>query len=228
MGDSPPIEVFGITILEPMTSFTDLVTALVCFYAFYRLTQLRLSGRVYNWLRYYFLMTGIATACAAFIGHAFLYLFSFEWKMIGWVFSATGIVLIELGSIEYVKPHLPKWLYKILMPAVLIQYVAFWVVMLVTKNFLVTQAQAGIGLVAVVFPLHLYHYWKTRHRGSGIIVGAILFSILPGITYNTQLTFHHYFNYHDISHLLMATSMFILYRGVYHVVNHYAKVTQVA
>ena len=109
MGDSPPITLYGVQILEPVTSLTDLITALVCFYAFYRLSKLDRHGKVYTYFRYYFLWTGIATTCAAFIGHAFLYLFSFEWKMIGWAFSATGILFIEWGTLHFIREEIPSY-----------------------------------------------------------------------------------------------------------------------
>ena len=219
MGDSPPIELFGVQVLEPVTSLTDFITALVCFYAFYRLSQLSLSSRMYQYFRYYFLLTGIATTCAAFIGHAFLYLFSFEWKMIGWVFSATGILMIEWATLLFVRPQLSDRVFQWLSAGTLLKYLAFWTLMLTTKSFLVTQINAAVGLVGVVLILHASHYWKTNHPGSRGVMFAILFSFLPAITYNTKLTFHVYFNHHDISHLLMATCMYLMYRGIDKIVN---------
>lgn len=228
MGDSPPIELFGVQVLEPVTSLTDFITALVCFYAFYRLSRLNLSSRMYQYFRYYFLLTGIATTCAAFIGHAFLYLFSFEWKMIGWVFSATGILAIEWATLLFVRPQLSDRLFRWLSTGTLLKYLAFWVLMLTIKSFLVTQINAAIGLVGVVLTLQASHYWKTNHPGSRGVTLAILFSFLPAITYNTKLTFHVYFNHHDISHLLMATCMYLMYRGIDKIVNPQFEPTDLA
>ena len=219
MGDSPPIALFGVKVLEPVTSLTDFITALVCFYAFYRLSRLSRSGRMYQCFRYYFLLTGIATTCAAFIGHAFLYLFTFEWKMIGWSFSATGILAMEWATLLFVRPHTSDRLFKWLSIGVLVKYLAFWTLIITTKNFLVTQMNAAIGLVGVVLMLQIFHYRKTKHPGSRGVIFAILFSFLPAITYNSKLSFHVYFNHHDISHLLMATCMFLMYLGVEQIVN---------
>jgi hypothetical protein len=213
MGDSPPVELLGIRILEPVTSLTDLVTALVCFYAFFRLSRLNRSTKVYHYFRYYFLLTGIATTCAAFIGHAFLYLFSFEWKMVGWAFSATGILMVEWATLGFVRAEVPDRVYRWVSMGTAVKYFAFWFLMLATGNFLVTQINAAIGLVGIVLPLHAYHYRKTNHPGSRGIILAILFSVLPALTYNTKLSFHVYFNHHDISHLLMAACMYLMYRG---------------
>ncbi len=214
MGDSPPISVCGIQILEPVTSLTDFITALVCFYAFYRLGRCAQSGKVFSCFRYYFLLTGIATTCAAFIGHAFLYLFSFEWKMIGWAFSATGILLIEWAALHFARSEIsPRW-FRWFSTGFVIQYLAFWLLMLMTKSFLVTQVNAAIGMAGAVLPLQAYHYYRTKHPGSRALVIALLFSFLPAFTYNTQLALHTYFNHHDISHLLMAVCMFLLYRAV--------------
>ncbi len=214
MGDSPPITLYGVQILEPVTSLTDFITALVCFYAFYRLSKLDGYGKMYQYFRYYFLFTGIATTCAAFIGHAFLYLFSFEWKMIGWAFSATGILLIEWGTLYFVREEIPSRVFQWISKGTLVKYLVFWALILTTQSFLATQAQAAIGLIGIVLPLQAYHYLHTRHPGSKAIVFALLFSFLPAITYNAKLSFHTYFNHHDISHLLMAICMFLIYRAV--------------
>jgi hypothetical protein len=214
MGDSPPITLYGVQILEPVTSLTDLITALVCFYAFYRLSKLDRHGKVYTYFRYYFLWTGIATTCAAFIGHAFLYLFSFEWKMIGWAFSATGILFIEWGTLHFIREEISSRAFQWISRGTLVKYLAFWTLILTTQSFLATQAQAAIGLIGIVLPLQAYHYLHTRHPGSRAIVFALLFSFLPAITYNAKLSLHTYFNHHDISHLLMAVCLFLIYRGV--------------
>lgn len=213
MGDSPPITICGVKILEPVTSLTDFITALVCFYAFYRLSNLDSAGKVYRYFRFYFLCTGIATTCAAFIGHAFLYLFSFEWKMIGWAFSATGILLIEWATLHFVRNTISSRAFNWGVAGTMAKYMLFWVLIFTTQSFVATQVQAATGLVGVVLPLQVYHYRRTKHPGSGIIILAILFSFLPAITYNTKLSFHTYFNHHDISHLLMAITMYLLYRG---------------
>ncbi|MEQ8703051.1 MAG: hypothetical protein RIC19_03980 [Phaeodactylibacter sp.] len=213
MGDSPPIELLGIQILEPVTSLTDFVTAAVCFYAFYRLSQLRQSGRMYQLFRSYFLLTGIAMTCAALIGHAFLYLFSFEWKIVGWAFSATGILMIEWATLLFVRSEITDRAYQWLSVGTLAKYLMFWILTLATQRFLVTQINAAVGLVGVVLTLQAYHYRKTNHPGSRALTLAILFSFLPAITYNTQLSLHVYFNHHDISHLLMASCMYLMYRG---------------
>uniref|UniRef100_UPI0024A854D2 DUF6962 family protein n=1 Tax=Phaeodactylibacter xiamenensis TaxID=1524460 RepID=UPI0024A854D2 len=96
----------------------------------------------------------------------------------------------------------------------LVKYLAFWTLILTTQSFLATQAQAAIGLIGIVLPLQAYHYLHTRHPGSRAIVFALLFSFLPAITYNAKLSLHTYFNHHDISHLLMAVCLFLIYRGV--------------
>jgi hypothetical protein len=214
MGDSPPVALFGIQVLEPVTSLTDIMVALVCFFAFFRLGQLPATGRMYQYFRLYFLLTGIATTSAGLIGHAFLYLFSFEWKMIGWAFSATGILMMEWATLLFVRATLAGPVYRGLWVLTALKYLAFWVFMLTTRNFLVTQIFAASGLVVVVLFLQIAHYRKTGHPGSRRVILALLFSLLPALAYNYKLTLHVYFNHHDISHLLMAVFVFLMYRGV--------------
>lgn len=80
----------------------DFIIVFVCFYVFYWLSKLDRYGKVYIYFRYYFFWIGIVIICVVFIGYVFFYLFSFEWKMIGWVFSVIGIFFIEWGMLYFI------------------------------------------------------------------------------------------------------------------------------
>ncbi|MEM7370131.1 MAG: hypothetical protein AAF587_16105 [Bacteroidota bacterium] len=158
---------------------------------------------------------GLATCSAGLIGHAFLYMVSFNWKMIGWTFSAFAIYLIERSAIHFTKAFLTdkqvQWLYRINVAQILI----FFLVILnpETRTFSAVKINSTIGLVGFVLPLHLLNYKRTHHPGSRQLLLGIVAGIFPAITFNFEITFHKWFNYHDISHVLMAMVMFAMYLG---------------
>ena len=96
----PGIEIFGVLVQEPVTTFTDVLVALACFYAFWRLQKDRLVGKTIFYLKLYFIFMGVATLMGGILGHGFLYLFSEAWKIPGWFLSMFSIMLIERSSIE--------------------------------------------------------------------------------------------------------------------------------
>lgn len=209
------IEPYGILILEPVTCLTDLITATVCFFAFFRLHQLERKEPEHSFLKFYFLFMGLATTSAGLIGHAFLYLVSFNWKMIGWTFSALAIFFIERSAILFSRPYmsdkLTRWLYRLNVA----QAIIFFLVILnpETRSFSAVKINSTIGLVGFVFPLFYLYFKKTSHPGGRQIMIAIAAGIFPAITFNAEITFHRFFNYHDISHVLMAMVMFAMYLG---------------
>jgi uncharacterized membrane protein len=101
----PSLYPFGIRIDEPMATITDVLVAFVCFYAYYQLTRKRLPGNSQLYLRYYFLLMGIATFLGGVIGHGFLYALSFPWKLPGWIIGIVSVALIERSSISHAKSH---------------------------------------------------------------------------------------------------------------------------
>ncbi|MBE0654263.1 MAG: hypothetical protein IH594_10730, partial [Bacteroidales bacterium] len=104
------IDIFGIRILEPVTTLTDLLVAAVCFYAFFKLMRINRPELHFKFMSWFFLSMGIATTFGGLIGHGFLYMFSFAWKLPGWLTSMLSISLLERASIQYAKPLIkPKF-----------------------------------------------------------------------------------------------------------------------
>ena len=65
---NPSVELFGLRIDEPVTTFTDLLVAIVGIVA-YKNTASDNNDRSLSLYRLFFLFTGISTLVAAFLGH---------------------------------------------------------------------------------------------------------------------------------------------------------------
>ena len=90
ISEQTTVELFEVRLFEPVTVLTDLLVSGVCFYAFHKLGKTPKSSEpdvVCTLFRYYFLAMGIATLYEGIIGHGFLYLFGFKWKLPGWIIS---------------------------------------------------------------------------------------------------------------------------------------------
>ncbi|MCE3227185.1 MAG: hypothetical protein K0S32_1736 [Bacteroidetes bacterium] len=78
-------------------------------------------------------------------------------------------------------------------------------------NFLLIKIHAGIVLTYSLI-VHIITHRKGR-AGSGYIAGGILISFLSIVVHSIKLSAHEYFNYKDISHIIMLISLMFIYKG---------------
>ncbi|MCT4579886.1 MAG: hypothetical protein N4A35_00590 [Flavobacteriales bacterium] len=199
---------------EPVTTLTDFLTALVCFYAFYHFNNYKgeQSSSFVNY-KFYFLFFAIGMTSAAWFGHGLQAYVGFEWKIIGWVMSATALLSMEIGSIKELRNLIPNKIISLLQVLFVIQYIVMVTLMVSSKNFVIPQLNSTISLILFVIPIQLIAYIRTKQKGHAYIFGAIIYGALPGLIYNNQISISKWFNYHDISHVLMAIFMFIIFKG---------------
>ncbi|MGD2035758.1 MAG: hypothetical protein PVF73_11915, partial [Bacteroidales bacterium] len=171
--EQPDVFLYGIRISEPVTTLTDLMVSAVCFFAFYRLSKVGVKNKVHLNLRYYFLSMGFATAFGGIIGHAFMYNFSFYWKLPGWVTSMFSIALVERAAIEYARPLIKPKLGIAFKWVNLIELATFVSITLITLNFFFVEVHSAYGLLIVVASLNLYVFLKRRTKGSRMFLLAV-------------------------------------------------------
>ncbi|MDA3780273.1 MAG: hypothetical protein PF487_08690 [Bacteroidales bacterium] len=209
----PAIEIFGIQILEPVTTLTDLIVSFICYYSFIKLNKMNKSNKVILYFKYYFLSMGIATTIGGLIGHGFLYLFSFAWKLPGWITSMFSVALVERASIEHSKKLFKPIVGKVFKIVNIVELFTFITITLFTLNFHFVEIHSAYGLMFVVFSFHSYIYYKTKDKGSKIILIAVGITALSAIVYLSEFSIHKWFNYNDLSHILMSISAFTFYKG---------------
>ncbi len=209
----PSIELLGIRIDEPITTITDLVVSAVCFYAFFKLNKISKKIPLHQYLKYYFLSMGMATAIGGLIGHGFFYLFSFYWKLPGWWTSMVAINLIERAVIEYARKYIKPQMARFFAVLNIVELITFMVLTFSTLNFLFVEIHTTYGLLLFVATFSGFIYSKTKSRGSKLFLIAVLFAAISALFFMNEWSAHMWFNYLDISHSLMAISAFLFYKG---------------
>lgn len=209
----PPLEIFGMTITEPIVTLTDLMITAVCFYAFIQLKKLNRKGKVHKYIRWYFGIMAIATLLGGLLGHAFQEQIDLAWKLPGWLISMLAVMAVERASIIHAKPILNEKLGKFLELANVVELLTFAVLAFSTLNFFFIQIHSAYGLGLVVLPIHFYVYWKTRNEGSRIFFLTVIFATLAAFFYTSKIGLNKWFNHLDLAHTVMAISMYLLYRG---------------
>ncbi|MEO8472466.1 MAG: hypothetical protein ABI477_09735 [Chryseolinea sp.] len=209
----PSIFPFGIRIDEPMATATDVLVSAVCLYAFINLTKKNLPSRAQLYMRYYFLMLSVGTLLGGIIGHGFLYALSLPWKLPGWIISLLSVILIERSAISHARPLIDQKVGKFFLAFNVVEFFVVAALTLITVDFKWVEFQSGFGLLVIVGGFHTLTYYRTKDKGSLIILCSIVVTIISGLVFSFKLSLHTWFNYLDISHTLLAVAAYVMYLG---------------
>jgi hypothetical protein len=237
----PAIELLGVRINEPVTTLTDLFISFVCFYAFFHIYRLNKSrkSKTHQYLQFYFLSMGTATALGGIVGHGFLYLFNDEWelpgrfvafitnlvgesqlnptanpwKLPGWLTSMFSIALIERAVIEYSRKILPNRIGNFFAWLNIIELLFFMTLTFSTLNFFFVEIHTFYGFMIVVLGFSLFTFRRLKNKGSKLFIIAVGFSAISALFFMNEWSFHTWFNYLDISHIFLTVSAYFFYKG---------------
>jgi len=96
--------------------------------------------------------------------------------------------------------------------AALVWIITLLVITFFLNNFLLIKIHAGIVLLYSLI-VHFITF-RNNHAGSGYIVAGIIISFLSIVVHSLKFSFGEWFNYKDISHVIVLTSMIFLFKGV--------------
>lgn len=209
----PSIFPFGIRVDEPVAAITDIMVSIVCVYAYWQMRKKGLNAWSQVHFRNYFLLVAIATALGGIIGHAFLYMFSFAWKLPGWIVGIVSVALIERAAISHAKGLIRPKIARFFLVFNIIEMCAILAITMITLDFKWVEFHNGYGLLVNVAGFHGYTYYRTRDKGSLIILGAVGITTVASIVFTNQLSLHTWFNFIDISHVLLAVAAYVMYLG---------------
>jgi Family of unknown function (DUF6962) len=216
-----PTVVFGdFHWMEPVTTLTDFLVALVCWYAFYRYTTMPVEERrsdTYLLFKSSFLVFAIGMTCAAWLGHGFQFYLNPTYKIVGWICATTGFLFLQLGSLQLIRKQLQPRLELWLKSFFFIEWATVLALILIpaTSRFEINQINVVIALVGFVAPMHFVNLKRNKEVESRIVFIALAVSTLSGLVYKNQFSVNMWFNYHDISHVLAAIFMFLMFRATY-------------
>ena len=217
----PSVFIDGIRIDEPVTSITDILVSVVCFYSFFKLkgpSEDDLVRTVRYYFRRYFLLMGLSTFYGGCIGHAFLYMLSFSWKLPGWLLSMISMNFLERAMIEYAKHYLAPTFGRFLTILNIVELFVFSIITIITQKFYFVEIHAAYGLLCIVLPFSVYLYFKTSEKDAPKrFLYATFVMMIASIVFRNRLGISEWFNHNDIAHVLMCFAGGFFYLGVKHV-----------
>jgi hypothetical protein len=208
------ITIAGITISEPVTSFTDVILAIISFILVGKIRS-RLNESFFNnaW-KLFFLFMGISTAIGA-VAHAVRQsvppaTFNAIWMAMN-ISCSISVFFALQATIRFSRAGI---LYrKILRGMNYGLLVLFFGYTIVMNDFEIFKIHAGLGLFLIF--LTYFIAWLRSHHGSGWIVTGMLLSFLTVVVHSTRFSIDAWFNYKDISHVIMMASLVLLYTGIF-------------
>lgn len=207
---STEVEIAGIIVRDPITAITNLAIFAFGLIYFRRLTKHDLEYPNKNW-NYFFLFIGLSSFLGVFV-HGFSYYmtpgFHFHlWWLMG-VVQGAGVSFAQfgVGSNVFMKR---KSLVGIL---VIAQFLAFAGIMYFSGSFEIAKIHIAVGLI----PIMIYYVFQGMKglRAEIFVATGIGVSALTAVVHSLKISLSQWFNYNDISHLLIVTSLVLMYHGV--------------
>lgn len=213
MNEINTINLWGIRIDEPVVTATDLLVSALCFIYAFRIHQSGKPERTFLYFKIYFLVMGIATLLGGLIGHAFLYAFSFYWKLPGWITSMISIMFVERAAIEHTRIWLNSSVVRVLGVINIIEFLTFMTLTITTLDFFFVEFHSGYGLMFVVLSLEGFLFLKTKNKAGRYILTGVAFAAVAAIFFMFRISPHQWFNYIATSHIFMAIAATFFYLG---------------
>lgn len=213
MNEINTLNVFGIRIDEPVVTITDLLVSVLCFLFAWKLYKSGKKEKTFIYFQLYFFFMGLATLLGGLIGHAFLYLFTFSWKLPGWIISMISIMFVERAAIEHTRIWLKKEIVNVLGIINIIEFLTFLTFTITTLNFFYVEFHSGYGLMFVVLSLEGFLFLKTKNQASKFMLAGVAFAALAALFFMNKISIHQWFNYMAASHVLMAVAASYFYLG---------------
>lgn len=209
----PSIAIYGLIIHEPITALTDVLVAIICFVAYWKLNKLAPRGEVHTLFMYYFLSMAAATFLGGVVGHALLHYVPFYMKVPGWVVSMLSVALLERAVIQYSRKWTKAKIGAFFSKLNIFELLLFLGLSLLTLNFQFVLIHAAYGMAIVVLGFAGFVYYKERSLGSKQIIIAVLISAVGAAFFVFQIGVSKWFNHVDISHVFMMIASVYYYFG---------------
>jgi len=204
------IELLGLTINEPFTWITNWMVAGFCFYFGHKLYHdLDKSKQKIYWALF-FLLLGIASMIGG-TAHGFINYVGNTFHYIAWVFIGTSVFLAQIATLEVIRTSKYFSSLKFMVTVeliVMVSAVAFF------QSFEAVRINSAIGLLGLVLPIQVYTYKKIAVQGHGLIVLGIISLSAPAIIHAGKISYNRWFNFNDLSHIVMIGCFYLIYLGV--------------
>lgn len=206
------IYIGGVAIHQPVTVFTDYIITALTFYFYLQLNRLpNADTSTIEWKRFFLLLS-----LATFFGgcsHAFFEVHEGAGYKSFWLtmqaLNIFSVYRAQQATLYSVLKNSDKKYYWGL--SYRTQLILFLIAVFVFHNFAVVIIDSAIGLI----PLMIIHFMDAKKVRSSIwIAYGISILFIAAAVNITKFSFHTYFNYLDIGHVLIMINLSLMFVGI--------------
>lgn len=211
---NPTVYLYGLRIEEPITMLSDVLVALVCIYAYFKLKPLSKATKQHKLLLRFFLFMGVATFLGGVLGHGFTYAVGIYAKLPGWLISMLAVNFVERSMIIYTSDVVSDKADRFFSIFNIIELIAFAALAFGTRNFLWVMVHSTYGFLIVVFGLTLLNYVKgKRTKQIKLIMWAVGAIFVCSVIFVAKLGLDEWFTHADFAHVFMAIGAWLFYKA---------------
>lgn len=207
------IDILGLHLQEPVTVVTNLLITVSCILLYFKLNVDSHRLKLKKYWRLFFVFFGVSALIGAF-AHGFKSYFEpnvFYYIWMTMNLSALPITyflfkanITLTGASEKYKQQMHYFVISTIL--------VFVIITVLTNNFVAIKIVGGIAILTTIIT-HTQSYRK-KIKGSGWITFGFTFSISTLIIHTAKISFSDWFNFKDISHVLMNISLCFIFIGV--------------
>lgn len=206
------VNIFGHALYEPVTVVTNLLISFSCAYFFMKLRS-GTDQKLRNYWRFFFFYIGLSTFIGG-IAHGFKPYFSEQGFYILWMTmnltsipSSYYLLKATIETTGYAPETKVKLGYAAIGAAAVLA-----ILTVILNNFVLIKINAGIVILLTIIRHAVL--LKKAWPGAVYILGGFAFSLSSLVVHTAKLSLSDWFNFKDISHVIMNISLAVIFIGV--------------
>lgn len=206
----PDITIGTLVINEPMCVVTNVIIAVVAAVAYLQFNKVdNRNDYLYYW-KLFFMTSTIAMLFAGF-AHGFKWAFSpEEFKYVWLTMNVLGIVPTFFATQASLSFGLHK---KIITTLVYIVFAIVAGLTVIYNNFIFVKIAATLGALTIM-STHIVLKKNSQFAPARLVIAGMLVAVAAIVVHSLKLSIHTWFNFKDLSHVLMAVSCWTMFKGV--------------
>jgi hypothetical protein len=209
----PDISLYGFRIGEPVITLTALLISVVCGYCWWRLRKAQSESDALKLTRLFFLFMGISTLIGGLVGHAFLYLLPFGFKIPGWLLGMVAASALAQASVARSEDILKRGTKRFFTVLNIGGFAVLFLLLISTLWFPIVEIHSAFSLVLIVSLLEAYRLKKLSDPGSRFILYGILLAVAAVSVHILKWSLSEWFTFFDIGHVFLCGTMWMIMRG---------------
>ena len=206
----PNITIGTLIINEPMCMLTNVIIAMVALVAYLQFNKLDNSNNYLHYWKLFFVTSPVAMLFAAF-AHGFKWAFTpAEFKYVWLTMNVLGIVPTFFATQASLSFGLNN---KIITPLVYTVFVVVAMLTIIYNNFTFVKIAATVGALIILYT-HIVLYNTIKFAPAKLVIAGMLVAVGAIVVHSLKLSIHTWFNFKDLSHVLMAISCWVMFKGV--------------